>query len=103
MRAGTTKVGVIGLSAGMKGYTIGDPVSAARYYLPLLLSRCDLVVAMTDLPREAVSDLAQVKGLSMWFSIGLLARPSVYLWARSSSCTWGAVLRASICPTRPEQ
>lgn len=65
VRAGRSKVGVIGLSATMEGYTVGDPISAARYYIPLLDSQCDLIVAITDLTREEVSRLAKVEGLDV--------------------------------------
>lgn len=53
------RVGVLGLSApprknapALPGYTISDPVEAARKYLPELRAKCDLLVVLAYTDRE---------------------------------------------------
>lgn len=58
MRMGGVRIAVLGLSSGGSGMAVADPVAAARYYVPLLEGRADVVVLLTHLGFEADSTLA---------------------------------------------
>ncbi len=65
VRAGKARVGLIGLASQIAELTVGDPIAAARYYVPMLAPRCDLVVAITVLTPANVTRLAEVQGLDV--------------------------------------
>lgn len=60
------RIGILGLSTGSSRVTVADPVAAARYYVPLLRGRSDVVVLLTHLGFRADSTLAaSVEGIDV--------------------------------------
>ena len=59
---GRLKIGILGLSAGGNRIEVGDPVQAARYYVPLLREAADAVILLTHLSFKADSTLAEEVG-----------------------------------------
>ena len=58
VRSGGLRVGLLGLAEGGGHALAGDPVLAARYYVPLLRERADVVVLLTHQDTRADSTLA---------------------------------------------
>jgi 5'-nucleotidase/UDP-sugar diphosphatase len=56
---GRLKIGILGLSAGGNKVQVGDPVQAAKYYVPILRRVADAVVLVTHLGFKADSTLAE--------------------------------------------
>ena len=57
-RVGGLRLGILGLSQGGVDAIVGDPVRAARYYVPMLRREADVVILLTHQGYEVDSTLA---------------------------------------------
>lgn len=81
VRAGRARIGLLGVTPQAEGFATGSPIQAAQYHVRLLAPRCDLIVALSNLPRDEADRLGEIEDLD----VVLNRSPGETVWVQSGS------------------